>query len=210
VEDLPAEDRPRVLKAKQINVRGTIDGRLDEPFWSSAPELLLLDADGRASAGPLPVSVQAVRASALVVLAVRLQARVPEHWQLDVAVDNDRDGWTQLLVQCDTRGHRSVRLLTRDAPDAELDAGAVALQATHDSRGGYVFELAIPMAPLGSGAGPAVWGMQIRATPNDAGRTPRVYLQPQDDPRLLPHRYGLLSLPPTGAPPTQPVHDENP
>jgi photosystem II stability/assembly factor-like uncharacterized protein len=210
VEDLPAEDRPRVLKAKQINVRGTIDGRLDEPFWSSAPELLLLDADGRASAGPLPVSVQAVRASALVVLAVRLQARVPKHWQLDVAVDNDRDGWTQLLVQCDTRGRRRVRLLTRDAPDAELEPSTVALQATEDSRGGYIFEMAIPVASVGGGLDAAAWGLQLRATPQGPGRTTRFYVQPQDDPRLLPHRYGLLKLPPAGAPPTQPVHDENP
>ncbi len=207
IERLPDEDRPRVVQAMPINIRGQIDGRMDEDFWSDATTTALLKPDGSTPRYLPSATMKAVRAQALVVLGFRLPAYDDEHWRLDVAVDGDRDGWTQLVVTCDTRGDSSVRLVTRCGPDAS-PAPDTAMVAVAEDNDGYSAEIAIPVAAVGSDSGPDAWGFQVRATFDDGGRRQCLYAQPQDDPRLLPERYGLLVLPRAAGPPSN--GDEDP
>lgn len=207
VSELPAEDRPRVIRAGQVNARGQIDGRLDEDFWSDAQEYDLLDSAGASDEELQGASLRVIRTPGLVVLGVRLPAQDDRHRQLDVAVDSDRDGWTQLLLICDTDGQRSIRLLTRGGTGAELPNETIPLQATRDGNA-YTFELAIPFSAVGGDSRAGLWRFQVRATFATAGGRRCLYAQPQEDPRPLPQRYGLLVLPPAGEPPEPDDGDE--
>lgn len=208
VRQLPAEDRPRTIQAAQVNARGRIDGRMDEGFWSEAREYSLLDADGQGRDDLPGASLKVIRTPGLVVLGIRLPVQHDRHRRLDVAIDSDRDGWTQLLISCDTSGQRSVRMLTRNAPETQLPAETIPLQATRDEQDGYTFELAIPLAILGGDAEAAVWSFQVRATLETAAGSVSLYAQSQEDPRLLSQRYGLLMLPQAGEPPEPDASDE--
>ena len=161
----------------------------------AAPKGAVEDASQEAAARPAG-SFQVIRtAAAYVVFAVRLKAAEGRVWQLDLAIDSDRDAWTQLLLRCDTLGRRSAHLLMRYGPPADLDRRTFSVQARQDDEE-CTFELALPLYQVGHDpARGGVWNFQVRATANDRGKVAALWFQPQEDSRLLPHRYGLLEIP---------------
>jgi hypothetical protein len=195
----PREDRLPV-PAPAVSEPGKIDGVLDEPCWAKGKWVSLQGASKRAPA------FQAIRTARQFILAVRLpageQAGEKETWDVDVAVDADRDGWTQLLLHFDSSGGKKLLLALRDGPTAELDARLLLVQGRKRPAAGtapaeYTFEATLPVEGFGSGAG-GLWAFQIRAVRR--GAPPQeFYFQPQDDARMLPERYGLLQVaPPPG------------
>ncbi|MCK4602024.1 MAG: hypothetical protein KAU28_06135, partial [Phycisphaerae bacterium] len=181
--------------AKFTGVRGNIDGRLNEPFWKAAPQAALKQASPRQSAPPVAGTFQAIRTRTHAIFAIRLPSDPAWTWQLEIAVDADRDTWTQLLLTCDTFGRRSAKLLTRLGPAVNLDTRGFLFRG-HEAEGSYTFELALPLAAVGTDPKlNALWRLQVRARGKAPGRTATLQFQVQDDPRLLPELYGLLEIP---------------
>ena len=203
----------RRATAKFIAERGRFDGRLDEACWKAAPVLDLRPAErGGTPRDPdaetaSPPAVQVVRSvGGFVILGVRLPRAVGRHWRLDVAIDADRDAWTQLVLHWDTRGGHSAGLSVRYGPTAALPPGAFAVQAGKDEQA-VTLELALPIKAL-TDRPPVtdIWYFQLRATAEDLITRTTYYFQPQGDGRLLPERYGLLRVPgETGEPSTRPA-----
>ena len=226
-EQRPFELR-RTVTAAPTGAAGRIDGRLDEPFWARAPRANLLLPDGARPGPDQAGSFRIVRTATHLVLGVRLacpdeQEAAPGaapgdatadsalHWQLAVALDADRDAWTQVVFQCDTGTRdRTAQLRQRHGPNAVVSSRPFHLQARRD-RAEYTFEIAVPFAELRAPMPESdVWYLQLRATPRrgQAGRGPAaasrpaaataLFFQPQSDERLHAHRYGLLQIAPTG------------
>jgi len=157
-------------------------------------------------------AVQVVRSVAgFVLFAFRLPRAPGRHWRVTVAIDADRDAWTQVLLQFDTRGRQSAGLALRHGPRADLGRRGFQLVGNR-APGEWTFELAVPLHLFATRPPDAdLWSFQVRATAREMTdeETP-YYFQAQDDPRLLPERYGLLKLPAaaTPAPPaTGPARD---
>ena len=119
----------------------------------------------------------------------------PPQWQIQVGVDIDRDGWTDVRFTCDNTGQRAATLHTRGAPPARIADDAFAVQAVNEA-GRYTFELAVPLAQLGYAATEdSLLAFQVRLTAEPpSGNTRRYYFSPQPDARMQPHRYGLLLI----------------
>jgi len=177
--------------ARHVRLRGRIDGHLDELFWESSARTDLQGGDES-----LKGSFQLIRTATHLVVAARLPAAWGRTWTLDVAVDADRDAWTQVVVHCDTLGKKWVRLIPRIGPAVALDSKRFILQGQKGDED-YTFELALPLIEVGADVNRGgLWNFQIRATANDFGQITRLYFQPQQDARLLPERYGLLKVGP--------------
>jgi hypothetical protein len=115
---------------------------------------------------------------------------------LTVAIDSDRDAWTQAVLRCDSAGRRWAGLLTRLAPAATLKHSYLPVQARRDEAG-WTVELGGPHLLLGASPDQvSLLRVQVVVTiQSDPGKPARLYLTPQADDRLLPHRYALLALP---------------
>lgn len=198
-----------VLIAPLATQPGKIDGLLNEEIWKSVPAKMLLPAAGKPQAGEAVGQVQAIRTAGAVVLGIRLPSRVGRVWRVTVAVDSDRDAWTQLQIEFDTTGHKEAHLACRLGPRTKLayivgdkrsvESHLFLLQAPReaDAEGQHTFELALPIHQAGVNPPErGLWNVQIRATAEDADGVQHFYLQPQDDPELLPERFGLLDYPP--------------
>ena len=190
-----------------------LDGRTDEPFWRHARAVRLEPAS---PATPRRAAVTARLAALPAGLAVGIRLRPgrrpqvgpdagplqpdgaqPAEWKLDLALDADRDTWTQVVLTCDSTGRRRLKLLTRLAPPGRLKAALLPAQARSGDGGTWTVELLVPNDLLGrSPARAALLRLQVRVAITDAvGRQALYYLRRQADPRLLPHRYGLVALP---------------
>jgi len=179
------------VTARHVPLRGRIDGRLDELFWETSARIDLQGGDES-----LRGSFQLIRTATHLVAAVRLPAAWGRTWTLDVAVDADRDAWTQVVVHCETLGKKWARLIPRIGPPAALNSRRFIIQARKDEED-YTFELALPLIDLGADVDRGgLWNFQVRATANDFGQITRLYFHPQPDARLLPERYGLLKVGP--------------
>jgi len=199
--DLSAAGARRVVTARAISAEGKFDGLLDEPFWDTVPVLRLLDAAGGKASGDLAAGVQLVRTATHLVIAGRLPAVKGRIWRLDVAIDADRDCWTQMLLHCDSSGGQRAELLARYGPPLVLPERTLLVRGR---KGGdqYTFELAVVLSAAGTDprAG-GLWNFQIRATADDYRKRTPLYLQGQADGRLLPERYAMLLIPPPAPPP---------
>jgi hypothetical protein len=191
--------------------RGKFDGRLDDACWSKIEPLELrrfaADADanspGPATAIPAAPARPQFYASAsparYAIFALRMPMKDANQWHVDLAIDADRDCWTQIVLHADTRGGRSAKLLFRDGPAADLGNEVWRIQAAK-SDGEWTMEIAIALNQL-SARRPApgaaeLWNFQVRATAEgSAGRRTHYYLAPQADAELLPERYALLKIP---------------
>ncbi len=191
------------LVAAPAAERMNLDGRLDEKVWSEAQLIPLVAPDGQ----PGLALARIASSPSHVLLAVRIAAKTvarveqdapPGRWELVLAVDADRDTWTQLVYRCNSTAGRSLELLTRLAPPARLPADVVLIQGRADAAG-WTLELALPTRLLGTDpARTALVRMQLAVTVTPPGGKPATfYLAPQSDARLLPRRYKLLALPPT-------------
>jgi len=195
-------DRPHAA-ARFVAEPARFDGRLDEPAWAKA-RLIPLQPHG-ARAGPGPV-IQVVRsARGYLLLAARLPAATGRHWRLELAVDSDRDAWTQIVFRCETRGTQSARVATRDGPAAALPTGTF-LARGQKGKTEWTLEIAVPLPILTTRPDvAATWYFQARATAQDMASTSTWWFAPQSDGRLLPERYGLLTVP--NATPAKPTPD---
>lgn len=191
-----ADPGVRELVAGAVTERGAFDGRLDEAFWQKTPAHAFRDAAGK----PAPLThfgtVQAIRtAVGFLVFGIRLSAGRGRSWEIDLALDADRDAWTQLVLRWNTAGRRSAQLLTRHSPPAELDKNTFSIRG-HDAGREYTFEVGLAPAQVGQDAKrPGLWRFQLRAIARDPGKVTPLYFQQQPDRLLLPHRYGLLHIP---------------
>jgi len=205
--------------------RGKFDGQLDDACWSKIEPLELRrfpaeadgDFPGRSAAAPTapgsaasrpgqepnaPATPQfhaSVSPARYAIFAIRLPLSADRQWDVDLAIDADRDCWTQIVLHADTRGGRNARLTFRDGPTADLGNEIWQIQAAR-SAGEWTMEIAIPLSQF-SARRPApgaadLWNFQVRATAQDPlGRPTRYYLAPQADAELLPERYALLKIP---------------
>ncbi len=139
-----------------------------------------------------------IRTATHVVGALRLPAARGRVWALDIAIDADRDAWTQAILHAETTGRRWMKLTCLIGPPARLDRRRFLVEGQR-SGDEWTFEFALPLLDVGTDRGSGgVWRFQVRATANEYGRISTLYYQPQPDRRLLPERYGLLQIPPTG------------
>jgi len=218
--------KDRVIATAALSAeQGKFDGRLDDACWSQVQPLELrglpAEADANspglartvpASPGPAasrpgdePNAPAAPQFYALVsparyaIFALRLPLQADSQWDVDLAIDADRDCWTQIVLHADTRGGRAAKLTFRDGPTADLGNAIWQIQAAR-SAGEWTMEIAIALSQL-SARRPApgaadLWNFQVRATAKDAkGRQTPYYLAPQADTELLPERYALLKIP---------------
>ena len=210
---LDPEQRPfelrRMVAAAAAPGTGRIDGRLDEPFWSRTPRVDLVSGRGPRPEPDQAGSFRVIRTATHLVLGVRLACPDEQDWQLAVAIDADRDAWTQVVFRCDTAARdRTAELRQRYGPAALVPSRPFHLQA-RKQRGECTFEIAVPFAELRVPMPESdLWYFQLRATMRQGktaqGETdpPRriapatLFFQPQADDRLEPHRYGLLQIAP--------------
>jgi hypothetical protein len=202
---------------------GKFDGRLDDACWSQVQPLELLSFAAEANLPGLAATVPAalgpaasrpanepnapatprfyasVSAARYAIFALRLPLQADSQWDVDLAIDADRDCWTQIVLHADTRGGRAAKLTFRDGPTADLGNTIWQIQAAR-SAGEWTMEIAIELSQV-SARRPApgaadLWNFQVRATAQDAaGRRTHYYLAPQADGELLPERYALLKIP---------------
>jgi photosystem II stability/assembly factor-like uncharacterized protein len=199
---VPLPERPSAIAATTAEA-GRLDGALDEAVWRTAPRMPLqqrpdANSDKPATAPDNVPVVQVVRAAGgSVIFGLALPAGDGRDWSVEVAIDADRDAWTQLVLRCDTRGQRSAELAFRGGPAAKLDARLLPLQAQRE-KNRFTLELAVPISAVSARADvAAAWAVQIRATRDDAAGPNVYYWTPQGDGRLLPERYMLVILPAT-------------
>jgi len=106
-----------------------LDGRADEPFWKKARAIRLIGP------GPGSASVRLVSLPKGLAVAVRINQPAaddpdePVPWSLRLAVDGDRDAWTQWVLTCDSSASRRLELRTHLAPVAVVSSRSVGLQA---------------------------------------------------------------------------------
>jgi len=196
----------RRLAAAFVTEAGRLDGALTEAAWNRARRVRLLRAgevtpDGERPASraarraPSP-SLQAVRsAGGFVIFALRLPNAEGRSWRVDLAVDADRDAWTQIVLRWDTRGTQGARLALRGGPAADLGRRGFQI-AGRQSQDEWTFELGVSARLFAPRPAPAeLWHVQCIATARDAAGERGYFFQPQTDRRLLPERYGLLKVP---------------
>jgi len=166
----------------------------------------MLDDNGAVAGGDLAATLHVVRTAADVVLGLRLPAEAARTWKVTVAIDSDRDAWTQMLLEFDTTGHKTARLVCRVGPAVMLPKKIFSLQSPRQLQDGRrSIELAIPIRLLDNPNAAGLWNFQLRATAIDGRAERNVYFQFQPDMQLLPERYGLLQFTaPAGAPSTSP------
>ena len=190
--------RVRCLAAKYVPAKGKFDGLLDDPFWQQLDSHPLHLSSGQMPAASHLGTIQALRSRAsYMVFGIALPAATGRRWQVDLAIDADRDAWTQLVLRWDTHDNASAVLLTRLSPPVHLDKGTFTLRS-HETPTQHSYEVGLALGHLARPAGQAaLWRFQIRAVARDpGGKITTLYFHPQKDPRLLPHRYGLLQVPP--------------
>ncbi len=208
--------------------RLTVDARLEEDFWPAARRHVLAPVGRKDAAPPVSVRMAATPDELAVAVEIDRAPRRPPAakpppapatrrsppsifqkrpdeaaapaWKLAAAIDADHDACTQLLLECDSAAGRSLRLLTRLAPPATLGAGQMPVQARQDGQA-WTIELAVPRRLIGLAADEGgVIRMQLAISAGSEGAEPAwFYLAPQADPRLLPHRYALVAVPPAAA-----------
>ncbi len=184
---------------------GKFDGKLDETCWTEAqPIPLRTSSPSRAEsaptdAPPTPQIIAMVSSARYAIFAIRLPRRPKGHWEIDLAVDSDRDCWTQIVMHADTRGRRGTKLIVRDGIEADLGKSIWQIRADRSEKE-WTMEIAVGLNQF-SVKRPApgaaeLWNFQVRATAfaTDGSQT-HYYLAPQPDPRLLPERYALLKIP---------------
>jgi hypothetical protein len=190
-----------VIHAQPSTAPGKLDARLDEDIWkhAQAAGLVPAESDNDRAAGP-EGQLTALRTPTHVILGLRLDNAAGQ-WRIDLAIDADRDVWTQVVATLSTTGDRSARLWLRNGPDRPMDAGWLSVQARRRDRG-YSFEIAIPLAALGVDPRPEqAWNLHLRAAPTDL---PGRHLTLQRDPsgELRPEHAAVLILPPAPTPTT--------
>jgi len=188
--------------------RGKFDGRLNEKCWTEAKPIPLRGSRaseaesapaGDPNAPTTPQFIATVSPARYAIFALRLPRQAGGQWDIDLAIDSDRDCWTQIILHGDTRGRRGARLRFRDGTEADLGNAIWRIQGVKTGAQ-WTMEIAIALNQL-SAKRPApgaaeLWNFQVRATSRDAsGARTHYYLAPQPDSRLLPERYALLKIP---------------
>lgn len=192
---------------------GKFDGKLDETCWTEAlPIPLQTSKPSQARSAPAddpnppptPQIIAAVSPARYAIFAIRLPRQADGHWEIDLAVDADRDCWTQIVMHADTRGRRGTKLIVRDGIEADLGKDIWQIRADRSEKE-LTMEIAVGLHQF-SVKRPApgaaeLWNFQVRATACAAdGSQTHYYLAPQPDEQLLPERYGLLKLPSVDVP----------
>ena len=192
---LTPDDRTRsILEARLNTEAGELDGRLDEKAWDKAPRAMLKLPGGDRPPMGYDGALQVLRSPTHLLLGLRLDRAAVDRWDIAIAIDADRDAWTQVELDITSTGQRSARLALRHGPAAQLSDKVFQLQG-QKLRDHYSFEIAIPLAALGlPPRDAAAVNLQVTAT---ARVEPLVTVQFQPAPAgsLQPEHAGLLVLP---------------
>jgi hypothetical protein len=144
--------------------------------------------------------LKVLRTPTHVILGLRLDNAAGQ-WRIDLAIDADRDVWTQAVATLSTTGAKEARLWVRNGPDRPMDAGWLAVQARRGDSD-YTFEIAIPFAALGvDRRAEQAWNLHLRAEPTDVP-SGRLTLQRDPAGRLRPEYAAVLTLPAAPRPTT--------
>ena len=181
------------------DARPVIDGRLTESFWDDA-NWFQLKPPATPMNLPSPNSSQApivkiVRTGSLLVFAFRVPNNRRQHWYFDVAIDSDRDCWCHYKVSFDTKGNKKVQIATRVGPNLKLPNHVCSVKK-NSSNNFSTFELAIPIAGLGSTQRDLLMGLQIRVKSESKTNSSSFVYQtyPAIRKEHLPEYFGLIGL----------------
>ncbi len=196
-EDVRVQPR-RSVEAHAMAKAGTLDGKLDETFWSAAKPLTLQPAEDTKAA--LRGLVRLLRSPTHLLVGVQLPRKSRLSWTVDVALDTDRDAATQIVVTFDSAGEKKVAFRSRLAPSVSLPGKPILLQGRKSDRA-LTFELAVPLKLIGQPPqADGRWNFQVRARAWEKGRTTDLYLEPLSGGLDAIHRYASLKLPAPKAP----------
>ncbi len=190
--------RTRIL-APVVAEPGRLDGELDEPCWQAArAHPLRRRGAGRGMRPPVggPTFRAVQSAPGFVLFALRLPRAHGRQWGVEIAIDSDRDAWTQTILRCDSRGGKSAALAFRHGPTAPLGAGLyhLAVAAAEDA---WTLEIAVGLSQFAvEPPETGLWYVQVRAVRRQSDGDVEHLLQPQPDGRPLPERYAFLRLAP--------------
>ncbi len=183
-----------ILSAPLVTERGQLDGKLNERFWAARKPVPLVGPDGQ-TVEDMDATFLPMRTRTHLLVGARLPRVGGGTWTLQIAIDADREAWTQQLLTVQENGQARADLLQRLGPPAELAAKALRAGVRRDGQH-VAFELVYPLAMIP--ADPArggLWNFQVLATlDRPDGSRVRLTWQPQPDGRLLPHRYGMVRL----------------
>ena len=204
-----------------------IDGRLKESFYAKAVEAPLAPSAfaTAVAAAPPRAAVKMAATPTHLIIAIRMGGRPPAGrpdapdpdkpdearplaWKLALAIDADRDVWTQLVLRCDSTAKKSLQLLTRLGQPAKLRTRLIPVEARSDANG-WTIELALPRKLMGiSSVRTELIRLQLALTITPPGGKPTtLYLAEPGRRELEPQRYRLLALP--MATPDAPKQDPN-
>ncbi len=193
----PSRRRCRTAGATFVKARGTVDGRLDEPFWSDLPSHALHPAGGGDRAGPAG-ELKLFRSIGSLAVGLRLDYATARRWTIALAIDGDRDVWTQFVLRLDGGGRRTCALAARLGPELKLPSKIVPAAVSRRQLGDLFFEIAVPLSLFGEPTAGRICNFQLRAESAGSGGRRVLYFSPQPDRRLLPERYGLVRIPAAG------------
>jgi hypothetical protein len=190
--DVRAKAR-RTVTASAVGSETTLDGRLDETDWRVAKPLAISPVGDEKTA--LRGVVRLLRSPSHLLVGLELPREQKRSWEVDLAMDTDRDAATQIVVTFDSAGEKAVTFRSRFAPPMPLPSRPIRLQGRKSDRA-FTFELAVPLKLMGqSPQRPGEWNLQIRATAWQRGRTTELYLEPLWGGLDALHRYSSLKLP---------------
>jgi photosystem II stability/assembly factor-like uncharacterized protein len=182
--------RRQIVRASTNRAPGKLDGLLNEPAWQQA-KIYRLQGSAQASARGF---VQVVRSASHLLVGLKIDD-VPGGWKIELAMDADRDAWTQLVAEVTSRGRRASRLWLRLGPDTQIQPDWFQVQG-QKSGGKITLELAIPLKALGGDLPDRqIWNFQVRASRIDRPGS-LLMLQLSDEGGLAPESAAVLVLPP--------------
>ncbi len=191
--------RRRLIRATANNRPGKLDGRIDEDIWDTAKIYPLVPSSTETEHFPGRGSLQLLRSPTHLLVGLKL-SRAPAGWQVDLAIDSDRDAWTQLVVSFDTQANKESSLWVRHAPAVRTSSRWAQIRGRRTSDG-TTFELALPLSAFGPvPADQAVWNLQLRASQRQEPEK-NLMLGRSAGSRLNPEYAAALILPAAPKPP---------
>ncbi|HNX27478.1 MAG TPA: hypothetical protein PKK48_08750, partial [Phycisphaerae bacterium] len=186
----------KILKPEVIRGKMEIDGLLDDEAWQNATPLIMTGNDETHE--ELVGHAMLARNKTELVVALRLPNATARNWNVTLAIDSDRDAWVQEIIRFNSLGESSAQTVPFAGPAWTIDKRNILLKkyvaSTSDEQ---TFELVFPLKHFDAEIDSRdYWGFQIIAVADGPDGKTAIYLQPQDSPQLLPHRYGLLDVRP--------------
>jgi hypothetical protein len=171
-----------------------VDGLLDEAIWDELKPIPLVPV--KAGAGTGAGTVRIFRSVSSVAIGFKLKKAAARRWEVTIALDADRDAWSQLVLKFDNTGEKSAHIAFRLGPWIRLSPRAFLLQGRQDDEKWETFEAAIPLAGFGDPLSGFKFNFQIHAQSVGPDGRQGHCLAGAYDRRLLPEIYPMLEIAP--------------